>query len=113
MEREQVDVVKMVVADLEANPKILPQTDPDLAGSLVGATTCQDIINRLRLMETTHRVRFLALPVEALERIRREWEDESDEDFRTNAIEMVGELLGGIDGHLTCIDAVLGPTGNV
>ena len=67
-----------------------------------------EIAARLEEYETEQGVRFIAIPVPALEAVRREWEDESDEDFRINSLEMVRDLFGGEDGHLHRIDAVLG-----
>lgn len=105
------DTVKALIADLEANPFVLEESLPGATGGTrVDALTCQDVINRLRKIEARESVRFVALPVEALLRLRACWEGYTDEALTSRATELLRDLFDGQDGHLHRIDAVLGRT---
>lgn len=66
-----------------------------------------EIAARLEEYEAEQGVRFIALPVEALERLRTAWEVYSDQGLVDRLVEMTRDLFDGSDGHLHTIDAVL------
>lgn len=49
----------------------------------------------------------MTLPSDALRRLREVWESGDDDLLRLHATALIRDLFGGIDGHLTAIDAVL------
>lgn len=63
----------------------------------------------LRTVEQREEVRFLALPVDALERLRVVWEGGDDDLLALSATSLLRDLFDGQDGYLGRIDAVLGP----
>lgn len=75
---------------------------------LVRAQGVQEAMEALAAYERQHQVTYLAIPTAALVNVREAWEHNDDDTFVEEATRLTRDLFGGIDGHLTRIDGVLG-----